>query len=116
MTYQGGSTLPPDLLERLASEGNVDKLVIHRMKGRGCCWKLRGARAMLALCQHKQALKHLALQYLPLESPEQPDRRKGLALDRLDRSEYLHAHMPIFDGPDQDKPWVEELYRYVHWH
>ncbi len=99
-----------------AIEGNVDKLVIHRMKGRGCCWKLRGARAMLALCQHKEALKHLAFQYLPLDPPEKPDRRKGLALDRLDRSEYLHTHMPIFDGPDQDKPWVKELYRYVHGH
>ena len=99
-----------------AIEGNVDKLVIHRMKGRGCCWKLRGARAMLALCQHKEVLKHLALHYLPLDPPEKPDRRKRLALDRLDRSEYLHAHVPIFAGPDQDKPWVEELYRYVHWH
>ena len=67
---------------------------------------------MLAVCQHKEALKHLAFQYLPLEPPEKPDRRKGLALDR---SEFLDAHMPIFDGPDQDKPWVKELYRYVHW-
>jgi hypothetical protein len=99
-----------------AIEGNVDKLVIHRMKGRGCCWKLRGARAMLALCQHKETLKHLAFHYLPLEIPEKPNRRNKLALDRLDRSEYLHAHMPIFDGPDQDKPWVEEFYRYVHGH
>jgi hypothetical protein len=107
---------PSELCSLGAIEGNVDKLVIHRMKGRGCCWKLRGARAMLALCQHKEALKHLALQYLPLDPPKQPDRRKRLALNRLDRSDYLHAHMPIFDGPDQGKPWVEELYRYVHWH
>jgi hypothetical protein len=107
---------PSELCSLGAIEGNVDKLVIHRMKGRGGCWKLRGARAMLALCQHKETLKHLALQYLPLEPPEKPDRRKRLALDRLDRSEYLHAQMPIFDGPDQDKPWVEALYRYVHWH
>jgi hypothetical protein len=99
-----------------AIEGNVDKLVIHRMKGRGCCWKLRGARAMLALCQHKETLKHLAFHYLPLETPEKPNRRKGLGLGRLDRSEFLGARMPIFDGPDQDKPWVKELYRYVHWH
>ncbi len=40
-----------------AIEGNVDKLVIHRMKGRGCCWKLHGARAMLALCQNKRDLE-----------------------------------------------------------
>jgi len=99
-----------------AIEGNVDKLVIHRMKGRGCCWKLKGARAMLALCQHKDTLRHLAFQYLPLETPTKAYRRRGLALNRLDRSEYLRAGMPIFDGPDQDKPWVEELYRYVHQH
>lgn len=98
-----------------AIEGNVDKLVIHRMKGRGCCWKLKGARAMLALCQHKDTLKDLGYQYLPLEVPRKSDRRSRLAIDRLDRCEYLDAGMPIFDGPDQDKPWVEELYRYVHW-
>jgi hypothetical protein len=94
-----------------AIEGNVDKLVIHRMKGRSCCWKLRGARAMLALCQEKEALKHLAMHYLPLEPPTQPIRRKRRLLDT---SEYLHGHLPIFDGSDQDKPWVKELYRYVH--
>jgi hypothetical protein len=99
-----------------AIEGNVDKLVIHRMKGRGCCWKMKGARAMLALCQHKDTLKDLAYQYLPLETPRKTYRKRGIALERLDRSEYLQARMPIFDGPDQDKPWVEELHRYVHWH
>ena len=34
-----------------AIEGNVDKLVVHRMKGRGCSWRLPGVRAMLALCR-----------------------------------------------------------------
>jgi hypothetical protein len=71
---------------------------------------------MLAVCQHKVALKHLAFHYLPLEPPEKPARRKGLALVRLDRSAYLYAHLLIFDGPDQDKPRVKEFYRYVHWH
>ena len=96
-----------------AIEGNVDKLVIHRMKGRGCCWKLHGARAMLALCQNKEILKHLAFQYLPLETPEHPKRRKRVSSDR---TEFLHGRMPIFTGPDQDKPWVKEMYRYVHGH
>jgi hypothetical protein len=59
---------------------------------------------MLALCQHKEALKHLAFQYLPLEAPKKPDCRKGLALDRIDRSEFLDAHVPIFFGPDQEEP------------
>jgi len=33
-----------------AIEGTLDKLVVHSTKGRGRCWRLRGARAMLALC------------------------------------------------------------------
>ena len=95
-----------------AIEGNVDKLVIHRMKGRGCCWKLKGARAMLALCQYKEALKVLAFNYLPMEIPEPYNRRKGVSSDRIG---YVNGGMPIFNGPDQDKPWVKELHRYVHW-
>jgi hypothetical protein len=94
-----------------AIEGNVDKLVIHRMKGRGCCWKLRGARAMLAICQNKEALKHQAFHYLPLEEPEKPKCRRGKLVDK---GEYLFGRMPIFAGPDQDKSWVKELYRFVH--
>jgi hypothetical protein len=85
------------------------------MKGRGCCWKLRGARVMLALCQHKEILKHLVFQYLPLETPEKPNRRKGLALNRLDRSEYLQAHMVIFDGPDQDKTLGRRVVSLCSW-
>jgi hypothetical protein len=94
-----------------AIEGNVDKLVIHRMKGRGCCWKLHGARAMLAICQNKEALKHQAFHYLPLGTPEKPKRRRGKSVDQ---SECLFGRMPIFTGPDQDKPWVKEFYRFVH--
>src|SRR4030042_358490 len=96
-----------------AIEGNVDKLVIHRMKGRGGCCKWHGARAMLAVCQNKEALKHLSFHYLPLQTPEHPKRRKRVSLDR---SEFLHGRMPVFAGPDQDKPWVKEMYRYVHGH
>lgn len=96
-----------------AIEGNVDKLVIHRMKGRGCCWRLRGARAMLALCQHKETLQHLAFQFLPLDPPEHSRKRKGVPDDR---SQDLVRRMPIFYGPDQDKPWVEEFYHRVHAH
>ena len=92
-------------------EGNVDKLVVHRMKGRGCCWRLRGARAMLALCQHKDTLRNLALDFTPVEEAETPRRMKR---SKPDRTEWLHAHMPIFFGPDRHKPWVREWYRYIH--
>jgi len=50
-------------------EGNVDKLVVHRMKGRGCSWRLRGLRAMLALCRNCDVLKQHSYQYFPLTIP-----------------------------------------------
>lgn len=56
-------------------ECNVDKLVVHRMKGRGCCWRLHGIRAMLALCRNCDQLKYHAYQYLPVQTPKNNVRR-----------------------------------------
>ena len=94
-----------------AIEGNLDKLVVHRMKGRGCSWRLRGARAMLTLCQHKERLKELAFPYPPLDTGKSTRRGKK---QKADRSDWLVARMPLFHGPDQDKPWVREFRRMVH--
>ena len=93
-------------------EGNVDKLVVHRMKGRGCSWRLRGLRAMLALCRNCDQLKLHAYHYLPTQTPEKIIHR--LPNLEVEYSEALQKSMPIFRGPDQDKPWVKSLYRYVH--
>ena len=38
-------------------EGNVDKLVVRRMKGRGMSWRLPGAQSMLALIRHRSELR-----------------------------------------------------------
>ena len=65
---------------------------------------MQGEKVGLALCQPKQSLKHLAILYLPLEPPDKPDRRKGLALDWLDKNKSLQAHIPIGKDPDQNKP------------
>ena len=81
-----------------AIKGTLDKLVVHRMKGRGRCWRLRGARAMLALCRHKETLNDLAFLVLPVEGSKPPRRRKR---SKPDRSIWLPAYMPIFCGPDQ---------------
>jgi hypothetical protein len=93
-------------------EGNVDKLVVHRMKGRGCSWRFRGLRAMLALCRNCDQLKLHAYHYLPTQAPEKiyhPSHNL-----EVEYSEALQKSMPIFRGPDQDKPWVKSLYRYLH--
>jgi hypothetical protein len=93
-------------------EGNVDKLVVHRMKGRGCSWRLPGLRAMLALCRNSDQLKLHAYHYLPTQVPKKIIHR--LPNQEVEYSEALQKSMPIFRGPDQDKPWVKSLYRYVH--
>ena len=95
-------------------EGNVDKLVVHRMKGRGCSWRLPGLRAMLALCRNSDQLKLHAYHYLPTQAPEKIIHR--LPNLEVEYSEAIQKSMPIFRGPDQDKPWVKSLYRFVHGH
>lgn len=95
-------------------EGNVDKLVVHRMKGRGCSWRLRGLRAMLALCRNCDDLKHHSYRYLPLVIPY----KNNHGVQKLD-VEYSEVHsktMPILYGPDHDKPWVNTLRKIVHGH
>jgi hypothetical protein len=93
-------------------EGNVDKLVVHRMKGRGCSWRLRGLRAMLALCRNCDELKQHSYRYLPLSIPNKSIHR-AQKLD-VEYSEVVPKTMPILYGPDHDKPWVNTLRRIVH--
>ena len=95
-------------------EGNVDKLVVHRMKGRGCSWRIRGLRAMLALCRNCDDLKNHSYRYLPLPVPGKSIHR----VQKLDveYAEALYKTMPILHGPDHDKPWVNTLRKIVHGH
>jgi hypothetical protein len=95
-----------------AIEGNVDKLVVHRMKGRGCSWRLRGLRAMLALCRHQDALRQHAYEYLPLTVPTKSIH--GVQKLEVEYAETLPKSMPILYGSDHDKPWVNTLRRIVH--
>jgi len=93
-------------------EGNVDKLVVHRMKGRGCSWRIRGLRAMLALCRNCDDLKQHSYQYLPLVIPH----KNNYVVQKLnvEYSEVIYKTMPILHGPDHDKPWVNNLRKIVH--
>jgi hypothetical protein len=93
-------------------EGNVDKLVVHRMKGRGCSWRLRGLRAMLALCRNCEELKIHSYRYLPLSIPSKSIRRSQQLV--VEYAEMLPKKMPILYGPDHDKPWVNTLRKIVH--
>lgn len=95
-----------------AIEGNLDKLVVNRVKGRGRSWRKRGLRAILALCRNRDVLKMHAYAYLPIRSKE---KHYHLRQDlKVEYSEAVQKPMPIFHGPDQDKPWVRSLFRFIH--
>ena len=95
-----------------AIEGNVDKLVVHRMKGRGCSWRLPGVRAMLALCRHTDQLRALAYRYLPLQTP--PRTYQTTQFLEVEYSQAAQASLPAFQGPHQDRPWVRSLHRLIY--
>ncbi|MRR07726.1 MAG: hypothetical protein EG828_12475 [Deltaproteobacteria bacterium] len=92
-----------------AIEGNVDKLVVHRMKGRGCSWRLSGAQAMLALCRHKAEIRDHVYHYLPTQSPVPVSLVKSAIPPRTHQ-----AGVPLFRGPDQGVPWVQQLKRSLY--
>lgn len=95
-----------------AIEGNVDKFVVHRLKGRGCSWRYRGLRAMLALRQNYEALQQHAYRYFPVQSTIRQYRRTQRL--EVEYDEVLQKSMPIFSSADQFKPWVRELHRHIH--
>jgi hypothetical protein len=95
-----------------AIEGNVDKLVVHRMKGRGCSWRLPGVRAMLALCRNADQLRSHAYRYLPLQTP--PKTYLTTQFLEVEYAETTQGSMPVFQGPHQNRPWVRSLHRLIY--
>ena len=67
---------------------------------------------MLALCRNCDQLKLHAYHYLPTQAPEKIYHRSPNL--EVEYSEAVQKSMPIFRGPDQNKPWVKSLHRYVH--
>lgn len=89
-------------------EGNVDKLVVHRMEGRGCCWRMDGARSMLAVLRHKEELQHHCFHYRAIPRGKKPVNRVKPTLDQQSYRP-VSGSLPIFHGCDQSKPWVQLL-------
>jgi hypothetical protein len=89
-------------------EGNVDKLAAQRMKGRGCCWRLSVAEAMLAILRHKHELLQHAFVYHPVT---QPAKHSNRVKSPQREQAYLppSGSLPIFQAKNQNEPWVKLL-------
>jgi len=93
-----------------AMEGNVDKLVRQRMRGRGLSWSLSGAQSMLAVLRHKDLIKSRAFHFFPLSQarPRSANRPVKRAAPEWTPSTYS---IPAFSDLSASQPWVKLLKR-----
>lgn len=91
-------------------EGNVDKLVRQRMRGRGLSWSLSGAQCMLAVLRHKHLIKSRAFLFLPLTQaqPRSVNRPVKRSAPKWSPTSYS---IPAFSGPYASQSWVQLLKR-----
>jgi len=88
-------------------EGNVDKLVARRMKGRGRSWRIPGAWAMVTLCRCRPQLRDLTLKLTRQpDQPSAPKRKKPITY-----GSWLQCSLPFFSGSYQNQPWAKALRR-----
>jgi len=98
-----------------AIEGNIDKLIVRRMKNQGMSWTRQGIRRMLWLriSIHEGTLPDCLLsrnnETVP---PIAPTKRVNHVIDRAikyDYTNYFSAGLPAISGPHASRPWVELL-------
>lgn len=89
-------------------EGNVNKLVVHRMEGRGCSWRISGAKAMLAILRHKDALQNHAFYYHPIPKSKKRINRV-VPSEEVDLFPPQSGSLPIFKSNNLSVQWVQLL-------
>jgi hypothetical protein len=95
-----------------AIEGNVDKLVVRRLKGRGRSWSMDGANAMLAVCRYKNDLKQNA--FKPFQKSDKSERKKYRRKQIQHDGEWLQASVPSLYQCHANRPWAKVLKNMIH--
>ena len=103
--------LQPGFQRLGAIEGNVDKLVVRRLKGRGRSWSKTGAKAMLATCRHQAMLREGAFTPFGKQSAEKPNKSKT---GKTDHGKWLQAGVPALYSAHKNRPWAKVLRDRIH--
>jgi Uncharacterised protein family (UPF0236) len=97
-----------------AMEGNVDKLVVRRMKNQGMSWSLQGIRRLL--CVRFLVLEGKLGGWLAEKKPSAPIRIPTKKMNRIvtnlseqEPDTWLQAGLPALYGPHASHPWVSAL-------
>jgi len=95
-----------------AIEGNVDKLIVRRMKNQGMNWTLKGMRNMIYVrfLYLEGKLKDWLYQY-PKPSPEViiPVKKARRIIDKKVKeytTQWLESGLPALHGPHASRPWA----------
>lgn len=97
-----------------AMEGNVDKLVVRRMKNQGMSWSLQGIRRLL--CVRFLVLEGKLTGWLAEKKPSAPVRIPTKKMNRIvtnlseqEPDTWLQTGLPALYGPHASHPWVSAL-------
>jgi hypothetical protein len=106
-----------DLRRTGAMEGNIDKLVVRRMKNQGMSWSIQGLRSLL--CIRFLARENKLSDWLGnwnwqaskpiIAIPRRQARKIVTRLSSQEPDQWLKASLPVLRGPHADRPWVIAL-------
>jgi len=98
-----------------AIEGNIDKLIVRRMKNQGMSWTPQGIRRMLSirlLIYEGKLNNQLKSLYSDIKKFVIPPKRINRVIDKTIEQNYVDyftAGLPALYGPYPNKPWVRLL-------
>ena len=98
-----------------AIEGNIDKLIVRRMKNQGMSWTPEGIRRMLAvrfLSREGKLTDWLHSRNDTIENHGVTPKRINRVIDKTLKQNYIDyfsAGLPAISGPHASRPWVELL-------
>lgn len=104
----------PNLRRTGAIEGNIDKLIVRRMKNQGMSWSRQGIRRMLWLrvSIREGTLTNCLFCSDRITPVKMPGKQIRKVLDRTikyDYANYFNVDMPAISGPHASRYWVEIL-------
>jgi hypothetical protein len=114
--YREDMEIPDKALRRTgAIEGNIDKLIVRRMKNQGMSWSRQGIRRMLWLrisIREGTLADHLRFFSGETDCITMPKKQINKVIDRTmkyDYSNYFNMGLPAISGPHASRYWVEVL-------
>ena len=113
--YRHAITGDYNLIRTGPIEGNIDKLIVRRMKNQGMSWTHKGIRRMLGvrlLLREGKLIDWLDLRNVNTEKHGSTPKRINRVIEKTIKQNYFDwfsAGVPALYGPHASRPWVKLL-------